>query len=126
MVRSLIEGVSYSQKDCLDIVEELGVQVASVRASGGGAKSPLWRRILADVFGKPVATLDTQEGSAYGAALLAMVGTGRFTAVAEACRAAIRETETITPGDATATYSRGHAVYRSLYPALKEVFHGTP
>jgi len=126
LVRALIEGVSYSQKDCLDIVEELGVRVASVRASGGGARSPLWRLILADIFAKPVATLDTQEGSAYGAALLAMVGTGRFASVEEACRAAIRETDMIAPSPHLETYSRGHAVYRSLYPALKEVFHGTP
>jgi len=126
LVRSVVEGVSYSQKDCLDIVEELGVSVRSIRASGGGAKSPLWRRILADVFGKPVATLDTQEGSAYGAALLAMVGSGRFASVAEACRAAIRDTETIAPSAGRDVYARGHLVYRALYPALKEVFHGTP
>src|SRR5205823_13203941 len=60
LIRSVIEGVSYSQKDTLEIVEELGIRVASVRASGGGARSPFWRQILADVFAKPVATLETQ------------------------------------------------------------------
>ena len=81
LIRAVIEGVSYSQKDCLDIIEELGVEVNSVRASGGGARSPFWRRLLADIFGKRVVTLETQEGSAYGAALLALAGTGAYASV---------------------------------------------
>ena len=85
LIRAVVEGVSYSQKDCLEIIEKLGVGVSVVRASGGGARSPLWRQILADVFSKPVVRLTTQEGSAYGAALLAMVGTGEFATVPEAC-----------------------------------------
>ena len=78
LIRSLLEGVSYSQKDCLDIIERMGVSLDSVRASGGGARSPFWRQMLADVFAKRVVTLETQEGSAYGAALLALVGTGVY------------------------------------------------
>jgi len=74
LIRALIEGVAYSQKDCLEIIEGLGVRVDSVRASGGGARSPLWRQILADIFDRRVVTLQSQEGSAYGAALLAMTG----------------------------------------------------
>lgn len=123
LIRAIVEGVSYSQKDCLDCIADLGIEVTNVRASGGGAKSPLWRQILSDVFGKPVATLDTQEGSAYGAALLGMVGTGAFSSVEEACAATIRETSTCNPGKDRAGYKAGHRVYRSLYPALKESFH---
>ena len=120
LIRALIEGVSFSQKDCLDIVESLGVHVASVRASGGGAKSPFWRQVLADVFGKPVVTLASQEGSALGAALLAMVGTREYTSVPEVCGAVIRETGRVEPEpDAAEVYARGHEVYRRLYPALK-------
>src|SRR5258708_30858484 len=78
LIRSLIEGVSFSQKDCLDIIEQLDVPISSVRVSGGGARSPFWRRLLAKILGKPVVTLETQAGSAYGAALLAMVWTGGF------------------------------------------------
>ncbi len=123
LIRSLIEGVSYSQKDCLDIVEGLGVAVGSVRASGGGAKSPFWRQILADVFDKPVVTLASQEGSALGAALLAMVGTGEYTSVPEVCGAVVREQARVEPDAATAAiYSKGHKVYQSLYPALKDSF----
>jgi xylulokinase len=127
LIRALIEGVSYSQKDCLDIVEALGVHVSAVRASGGGARSPFWRQVLADVFGKPVATLASQEGSALGAALLAMVGTGEFASVPEACNAVIRETARVEPaaGD-TAVYAHGHTVYQSLYPALKGALNAAP
>ncbi len=81
LIRAVIEGVSYSQKDCLELIEGMGVKVESVRASGGGAQSPFWRQMLADVFGKRVVVLKTQEGSAYGAALLAMTGTGEYASV---------------------------------------------
>jgi xylulokinase len=123
LIRSVVEGVSYSQKDCLDIVEQLGVPVSSIRASGGGARSPLWRQVLADVFAKRVARLENQEGSAYGAALLAMVGTGEFSTVPEACQATIREAESVMPRAAESqTYASGYETYRSLYPALRPIF----
>jgi xylulokinase len=123
LIRAVIEGVSYSQKDGLDVVEQLGVAVSSVRASGGGARSLFWRQILADVFGKRVARLETQEGSAYGAALLAMVGTGEYVSVPEACAAAIREADSVEPRAAEAAlYARAHDVYRALYPALRPIF----
>src|SRR5580704_6151296 len=122
LIRALLEGVSYSQKDCLDIIEQIGVSLDSVRASGGGARSPFWRQMLADVFDKRVVTLQTQEGSAYGAALLALVGTGEYASVPELTNAAIREVESVSPrADAVRVYVSGHRVYQSLYPALKAV-----
>ncbi|HME05957.1 MAG TPA: FGGY-family carbohydrate kinase, partial [Bryobacteraceae bacterium] len=123
LIRSIVEGVSYSQKDCLNIVEELGVPVSSVRASGGGARNLFWRQILADVFRKRVATLSSQEGSAYGAALLAMVGTGEFSNVAEACAATIREAASVEPREREmGVYAKGYAVYQALYPALRPIY----
>jgi len=123
LIRSVIEGVSYSQRDCLDIIEELGVEVKSVRASGGGAKSAIWRGLLASILHKRVVTLATQEGSAYGAALLALAGTGAYGSVPEVCKVAIRETESVEPVTPdTEMYARGHKVYRSLYPALRSVY----
>jgi xylulokinase len=123
LVRSVLEGVSYSLKDCLEIVESLGTAVRAIRASGGGARSAFWRRMLADTFQRPVATLETQEGSAYGAALLAMVGTRHFGTVNEACSAVIREVSRTEPDPETAAaYARRYPVYRSLYPALRETF----
>jgi xylulokinase len=122
MTRAVLEGVCYSQKDCLDIITGLGCGVESVRLSGGGAKSAMWKQLFADVFSKPVTVLETQEGSAYGAALLAMTGTGAFASVTEACRATVREVEKVQPATDTAFYQRGHAVFQSLYPALRESF----
>jgi len=123
VIRALLEGVSYSQKDCLDIIEQMGVQVDSVRVSGGGARSAFWRQMLANVFAKRVVTLATQEGSAYGAALLALVGTGVYSSVPEICKAVIREVESISPQPAAAqVYAAGHPIYKSLYPALQSFF----
>ena len=122
LIRAIIEGVSYSQRDCLDIIEELGIGVSSVRASGGGAKSAFWRQILANILHKRLATLESQEGSAYGAALLAMVGSGQFADVPEACRAVIRETETVMPNGDAAFYEKAHRIYDGLYPALSGAF----
>jgi xylulokinase len=116
LVRALIEGISFSLKDCLDLVATLGVDIQSVRVSGGGAKSAFWRQMLADIFDKRVVSLETQEGSAYGAALLAMPGP-----VQETCKRVIREVESVEPRNAD-RYARKHAVYQSLYPALREFY----
>jgi len=123
LIRALIEGVCYSQKDCLDLLTSMGVKAASVQASGGGARSRVWRQILADVFGTSVSTLASQEGSALGAAILAMVATGEYSSVPEACGAIVRDQETVEPRREEAKiYAAGHAVYRSIYPALKPLF----
>ena len=123
LIRALIEGVAYSQKDGLDLVAALGVNAASVRVSGGGARSRLWRQILADVFGTPVVAMASEEGSALGAAMLGMVATGEYSSVEEACRAMVREHDITEPRPEEAkVYAGGHAVYRSLYPALKPLF----
>jgi xylulokinase len=122
LIRAVIEGVSYSQRDCLDIIEGLGVAVSSVRASGGGAQSAFWRGLLAGILNKRVVTLETQEGSAYGAALLALAGTGEYASVAEVCCAAIRQTDCVNPVAADAAfYAKAHKIYQSLYPALAAV-----
>jgi xylulokinase len=100
------------------------VLVQSVRVSGGGARSPFWRQLLADVLVKPVVTLETQEGSAYGAALLALAGTGERGSVRDICHEAIHEIGCVSPrAEESAIYQNGHSVYRALYPALKPVYH---
>jgi len=120
LLRALLEGVSYSQKDCLEIIEQMGASVTSVRVSGGGARSPFWRQMLADIFGRRVVVLETQEGSAYGAALLALAGTGGASSVTELCRNAIREVDSVAPrATEQDLYARGHKIYQSLYPALR-------
>jgi xylulokinase len=123
LIRSVIEGVSYSQKDCLEIIEQLGVEASTVHLTGGGSQSLFWCQVLADVFGKRVARMETQEGSAYGAALLAMVGTGEYASVPEACKAVLREADSLNPRMAeSAVYAHAHHTYQSLYPALRPFF----
>ena len=123
LIRAVIEGVSFSQMDCLAIIDSLGAGIASVRLSGGGANSQFWRQMLADIFGRRVSTLATQEGSAYGAALLAMTGTGAFGSVPEACRATIAETESRLPAaGASAAYRERYKVFTEIYPALKPIY----
>jgi xylulokinase len=124
LIRSLLEGVSYSQRDCLDIIERMGIPIESVRASGGGARSAFWRQMLAGVFDKRIVSLASQEGSAYGAALLAMVGNGAYSTVPEICKAVIHEVASVEPRkNESSVYAAGHRVYQSLYPALKPFYH---
>jgi xylulokinase len=124
LIRSVLEGVCFSQRDGLDIVEHLGARAASVRLSGGGAKSPFWHQLFADIFATRVSILETQEGSAYGAGLLALVGTGEYQSCAEICGKVIKEVSTKSPGENRAKfYDERYQIYRSLYPALKSAFH---
>jgi xylulokinase len=123
LIRAVLEGVCYSQRDCLEIIRALDAPVGGVRLSGGGARSPFWHQLFADIFRLPVVTLETQEGSAYGAALLALVGTGEYKSAREACSTAIHEVRTKTPdADAASYYDRAYGVYQSLYVALKPAF----
>ncbi|HSU61525.1 MAG TPA: xylulokinase [Bryobacteraceae bacterium] len=123
LVRSILEGVCYSLKDGLEIIAALGARPSLVRLSGGGARSPLWHRIFASIFGERVATLETQEGSAYGAALLAMVGTGEYSSAVEVCRTAVKEVDVKEPQpQEVAFYQARYQVFRSLYPALRPAF----
>lgn len=123
LVRSIVEGVSYSLRDCLGVIESMGVEVSTVRASGGGAKSPFWRQMLADIFHRSISTLENSEGSAYGAALLALAGGGEYQSVEEVCGAAVKEIETLIPRvHEAAAYQRGYEVFTVLYPTLKPVY----
>jgi xylulokinase len=123
LIRAVLEGVTYSLRDCVELLKDAGLPVSDVRASGGGARSAFWRQMQADVFGVPVATLEIAEGPAYGAALLAGVGAGVYPDVAAACDQTLREGSRTLPDPARqATYERYYQVYRALYPALKEQF----
>jgi xylulokinase len=123
LIRAIMEGVTYSMRDSLEIIEGLGVPVRQIRASGGGSRSPLWRQIQADVFGRNVVTINTEEGPAYGVALLAAVGAGAFKNIQEACGATIRVVrETGADRKARRSYDRAFPVYQQLYRSLKDDF----
>jgi xylulokinase len=122
LTRAVLEGVTYGLRDSLELVRDLGLSVQQVRASGGGARSPMWRQILADLFGAEICTVNVTEGAAYGAALLAAVGAGVYGGVPEACQAAIHLVDHTGPGPAMAVYADYYPRYRALYPALAPEF----
>lgn len=123
LVRSVLEGVTYGMRDSLEIVRSLGVDIDHLKASGGGAKSSLWRQIQADVFDTDIVTPEVEEGPAYGAALLAAVGAGIYGSVEDACNQTVEITDRTTPVEnTTRVYDEYYEVYESLYPALEETF----
>jgi xylulokinase len=123
LARSVMEGAAFALRDSLEIIKSLGIPVRQIRLSGGGARSPFWRQIQADIFGQKVATLNAEEGPAYGAALLAMVGTGAYRNVAEACDATIQVVSETAPDRRSVTlYNRAYPIYGSLYRALRPEF----
>jgi xylulokinase len=123
LTRAVLEGVAYGLRDGLDQMTAAGMAAPDqIRVSGGGTASPLWRQILADVLGAEIATVNTSEGAAYGAALLASVGAGWHPTVDAACAAFVSATPVAAPGPDAARYGEGHGVYRDLYPALAPLF----
>jgi xylulokinase len=124
LTRAVLEGVAFGLRDGLDLMIEAGMAPPSqIRASGGGIASPLWRQILADVLGAEIATVNTTEGAAYGAGILAAVGAGWYPSVAAACEALVEATPTAAPGPDAPAYAGRHAIYRGLYAALAPAFH---
>jgi xylulokinase len=119
MTRAVLEGVAFGLRDCLDLLTPLSIPVERVRLSGGGARSALWRQILADVLRMEVATVNVTQGAAFGAAVLAGVGEGVFENVGDAARSIVRETGTTSPGPDADRYHGAYERYRALYPALR-------
>ena len=123
LARAVLEGVAFGLRDGLDLMVAAGMPAPSViRASGGGVASPVWRQILADVLGAEIATVNTTEGAAYGAGLLAAVAAGWFASVEEAAAALATATTVAAPGPDVPRYAAVHDVYRELYPALAPSF----
>jgi xylulokinase len=122
LTRAVIEGVSFGLRDSLDLMKAAGVPIDRVRVSGGGARSVLWRQVLADVCATPISVLNVTEGAAFGAAMLAGIGVGVFADAAAAARATVEETATVNPGRDAEQYARVLPLYRSLYAALAPQF----
>jgi xylulokinase len=123
LVRAILEGVTYSLRDCLAIIEEQSIVVKQIRSTGGGARSAFWRQMQADVLGKAVISMAADEGPAYGVALLAAVGAGEFKNIAEACAATIKTTTQVKPrATARRQYDQGFPVFQQLYRSLRNDF----
>lgn len=124
VIRAILEGVAFSLRDSLTLFQEIGVPIESIRLSGGGARSPLWQQIQADVYGMPVDLIEGDEGAAYGAALLAGVGIEHWPSVDVACQSSVRVARRVQPdAKSAALLTRQYAEYRKLYPALQGVRH---
>jgi len=125
MTRAVLEGVIFGLRDSLEIVKEIsqGDGIREVRLSGGGAKSKLWRQIVADIFGIPVHLTNATEGAAFGAAILAAVAAKAYDSVDEACKALIATTEVTNPiADHVEAYNKHYKIYNSLYGTLQSTF----
>jgi len=120
--RAVMEGVAFGLRDALELMKPLGLAPKEIVVNGGGAKSSLWRQILADVFNAKIVTVNASEGAAFGAAVLAAVGTGAYSSVVEASQAMLRITGMTEPGPDAATYDRIYPVYEKLYGTLKDSF----
>jgi xylulokinase len=125
LTRAVLEGVAFGLKDIFSLMQSVGMrEIDQVRVSGGGAKSTLWRQILADVLESELVTVNTTEGAAYGAALLAGVAAGVWPDVDTACAQTIRVSDRITPDAANISrYAEMYRQYQSLYPALRPISH---
>lgn len=123
MLRAVMEGVVYSLRDCVEVFREMGVSVSDMMACGGGGSSSVWRQMLADLYGCPVKTVDSKEGPALGAAILAAVGAGMYGSVQEACSTILRTANVQEPiAENSPEYERFYQLYRRIYPALREEF----
>ncbi len=125
LARAVVEGISFGLRDSIELMRALGLKVSEVRAAGGGARSAVWRQMLADIFEADITLVNSTEGGAFGVALLAGVGIGLWRDTREACDAVIRITSRTAPSedpDVRARYAEAYAQYREAYPALKPLF----
>ena len=121
MIRAIMEGVTFSQKQCLDVIEEMGVKFSEMLATGGGGRSVFWRQMLSDSFNYPVKTIQNQEGAALGVAILAAVGAGLYKTVPQACSRILKFNEPLQPMNNT-KYTPYYELYKRLYESLKGEF----
>ena len=123
LTRAVLEGVAFGIKDIFTLIQQAGLgAIRQVRISGGGARSALWQQIIADVLGFELVTVNTTEGAAYGAALLAAVGADVFPDVPSACQSTIYPTGSTRPSGETGDYQDYYPRYQALYPALSGEF----
>ncbi len=123
MARSVIEGVSYSLYSCLEVLDEVGVETNEMALCGGGGKSKFWHEMIADIYGKNVKTMLSNEGASLGAAILGGVASGVYSSVADGCDKAVKENSVMTPDmNKHSKYMKYYSIYKSIYPGVKNCF----
>ena len=124
MARAVMEGVAFGMRDQLELLRAQGIHPTEAVGSGGAAKSPVWRHMVTDIMDIPLYTVNTTEGAAYGAAILAAVGAGAYPDVPTATAAMVRKVDQTYPNPAAVKdYEALYPVYQALYPALKDIYH---
>ena len=123
IMQAVLEGVAFAIRDCFEVAKSSGINITSTRMCGGGAKSELWCRIMANVLGVRVELPESEEGPGMGAAMLAMVAAGEYNSVKEVSDALVKVRRVIEPEERIALrYEDRYRQFRTIYPALKEVF----
>ena len=123
MTQAVLEGVAFALRDSLEVAKSLGIEVKRSKICGGGAKSPLWKKILANVLDIKIDVLELEEGPALGGAMLAAVACGEYQSVEQAAKAIVKVTETIEPEPALAAlYEVRYQQFKEIYPACKQLF----
>ena len=123
MMQAVLEGVAFAIRDSLEVARSLGLDIRKSRICGGGAKSPLWREIMANVCNLELEQIESEEGPGYGGAMLAAVACGEYASVQEAAEKLVHVTETVKPDpEITARYEAQYQKFRQIYPAMKAVF----
>ena len=123
MMQAVLEGVAFAIRDSFEVARSLGIRIERSMLCGGGAKSPLWRKIMANVLDLPLDIPQTEEGPGYGGAMLAMVGCGQYASVKACADALVHTTETVLPEPALAErYEAAYRKFQKIYPAVKGLF----
>lgn len=123
MTQAVLEGVAFALRDSFEVAKKLGLKIERSKICGGGAKSPLWKKIIANVLNVKVDTVETEEGPGFGAAILAAVANGEFTSVEEAAKQIVHVTDTVEPEETLVKkYETAYQKFREMYPVLKPLF----
>ena len=123
MTQAVLEGVAFALRDSLEVAKSLGIQIERTKICGGGAKSPLWRKIIANVMNLKVDMIESEEGPALGGAMLAAVACGEYESVEAAARKLVKVTGTVEPEPELATkYEKRYQTFKQIYPACKPLF----
>ena len=125
MTQAVLEGVAFGLRDSLEVARSLGIKIERTKICGGGAKSPLWKKIIANVMNMKVDLIESEEGPGYGVAILAAVGCGVFDSVEEAAKKLVKVTGTEEPDpELVQKYEERYQEFKKLYPALKGIYQG--
>ena len=123
MTQAVLEGVAFGLRDSLEVARSLGIRIERTKICGGGAKSPLWKKIIANVMNLKVDVIESEEGPGYGGAILAAVGCGEYASVEDAAGKLVKVIETVEPdAQLVEKYEERYRKFRKIYPAMKELF----